>query len=32
MIWKIILWVSVIWLVPLMYFFLKNEARFKKNI
>ena len=32
MIWKVILWVSVIWLVPLMYFFLKNEAKFKKNI
>ena len=29
---KLILWVSIIWLVPLMYFFLKNEAKFKKNI
>ena len=32
MIWKLILWVSIIWLVPLMYFFLKNEIKFKKNI
>lgn len=32
MITKIILWVSVIWLVPVMYFLLKNEAKFKKNI
>ena len=32
MIGKLILWLSVIWLVPLMYFFLKNEAKFKKNI
>lgn len=29
---RIILWASTIWLVPLMYFFLKNETRFKKNI
>lgn len=32
MIAKVVLWVSIIWLVPLMYFLLKNEARFKKNI
>lgn len=32
MIGKLILWLSVIWLVPLMYFILKNEAKFKKNI
>lgn len=32
MIWKIILWVSILWLVPLMYVLLKNEARPKKNI
>ncbi|WP_297212071.1 DUF5808 domain-containing protein [uncultured Flavonifractor sp.] len=32
MIAKLILWGSTIWLVPLMYFFLKNEANFKKNI
>ena len=32
MIWRIILWFSVIWLVPLMYFFLRNETKFKKNI
>ena len=32
MIWRIILWLSVIWLVPLMYFFLRNETKFKKNI
>lgn len=32
MVWRLILWVSIIWLVPLMYFFLKNEVKFKKNI
>lgn len=32
MIAKVILWASTIWLVPLMYFFLKNETKFKKNI
>lgn len=32
MIARMILWVSVIWLVPLMYFMLKNETKFKKNI
>lgn len=32
MIWRLILWGSIIWLVPLMYFFLKNEIKFKKNI
>lgn len=32
MIARIILWISVIWLVPIMYFMLKNETKFKKNI
>ena len=32
MIARIILWASVIWLVPIMYFRLKNETKFKKNI
>lgn len=32
MIARLILWGSTIWLVPLMYFLLKNEAKFKKNI
>lgn len=32
MIWKLILWLSVIWLVPLMYVILRNETKFKKNI
>lgn len=32
MIAKAILWVSTIWLVPLMYFLLRNEAKSKKNI
>ena len=32
MIARIVLWASTIWLVPLMYFFLKNETKFKKNI
>lgn len=29
---RLILWLSIIWLVPLMYFILKNETKFKKNI
>lgn len=32
MIGRIILWVCIIWLVPLMYFLLRNETKFKKNI
>lgn len=32
MIARLILWASTIWLVPLMYFFLKNETKIKKNI
>lgn len=32
MIARMILWLSTIWLAPLMYFILKNEAKFKKNI
>lgn len=28
----LILWLSVIWLAPLMYFMLANETKFKKNI
>ena len=27
-----ILWISVIWIAPLMSFLLANEAKFKKNI
>lgn len=30
--WSLILWGSVIWLVPLMYFMLKNQCKPKKNI
>lgn len=29
---NIILWLSIIWLAPLMCFVLGNEAKFKKNI
>jgi len=29
---KIILWASIIWLLPFLYFVQKNEAKFKKNI
>ena len=29
---RVILWVCVIWMVPLMYFLLRNEATFKKNL
>lgn len=29
---KIVLWASVIWLLPIMYFVLANETKFKKNI
>ena len=29
---NLILWLSIIWIVPLMYFMLANEATFKKNI
>ena len=29
---NIILWLSIIWLAPLMCFVLANEAKFKKNI
>lgn len=32
MIARIVLWASTIWMVPLMYFFFKNETKFKKNI
>lgn len=32
MITKLIMWGSIIWLVPLMYFMLVNETKFKKNI
>lgn len=30
--WNLILWLSIIWLAPLMCFVLGNEAKFKKNI
>lgn len=30
--WKLILWASMIWLLPLMYFLIKNEFKPKKNI
>ncbi|MBD5161514.1 MAG: hypothetical protein HDT14_05755 [Oscillibacter sp.] len=30
--WSIILWGCMIWLVPVMYFMLKNECKPKKNI
>ncbi len=29
---KIILWVSIIWLLPFLFFVQRNEAKFKKNI
>lgn len=29
---RLILWLCVIWLVPLMYVMLRNETKFKKNI
>ncbi len=29
---QILLWGSCIWLVPLMYVFLNNETKFKKNL
>ena len=29
---NIILWLSIIWLAPLMCFVLANETKFKKNI
>ncbi len=32
MIGRLITWASMLWLVPLMYVFLKNETKFKKNI
>jgi len=32
MIGRLILWLCIIWLVPLMYFMLRNETKFKKNI
>lgn len=30
--WNVILWLSIIWLAPLMVFVLGNETKFKKNI
>lgn len=32
MIGRLILWLSIIWLVPLMYFMLRSETKFKKNL
>ena len=32
MIWTIILWLSVIWIAPLLFVIMVNETRFKKNI
>ena len=29
---RLILWLCIIWLVPLMYVMLRNETKFKKNI
>ena len=29
---KIILWLSIVWLLPFLYFVQNNEAKFKKNI
>ena len=29
---NLILWISVIWIIPLFYFMLRNETKFKKNI
>jgi len=29
---KVILWISIFWLAPLMYWMLANETRFKKNL
>ena len=30
--WNLLLWGSMVWLIPLMYFTLKNECKPKKNI
>ena len=30
--WNLLLWGSMVWLIPLMYFMLKNECKPKKNI
>ena len=32
MLWNILLWASILWLPALLYFMLKNEAKFKKNL
>lgn len=32
MIMKILIWLSILWIAPLMCFLLRNEAKFKKNI
>ena len=29
---RILLWLSLLWIVPLMYFMIANETKFKKNI
>jgi len=31
-VWNLLMWAGIIWLVPLMYFMLKNECKPKKNI
>lgn len=30
--WSLFLWAAIVWMVPLMYFILKNECKPKKNI
>ncbi|MGI6040004.1 MAG: hypothetical protein ACOYBG_07305, partial [Eubacteriales bacterium] len=32
MIFTIIMWASIIWIAPFIYYMLANEAKFKKNI
>lgn len=29
---NLIMWGSIIWIIPLVYFMQKNETKFKKNI
>ena len=30
--WNLILWAGIVWMIPLMYFLLKNQCKPKKNI
>ncbi len=32
MLTNLIMWGSIIWIIPLVYFMQKNETKFKKNI